>query len=90
MKITVEISLYPLKDDFESAIITFIKALRSYDGLEVNTNAMSTYVAGDFDLVFKALSTELKKVYELLDTSSTVIKVINRKLPVEAGFLDFK
>ena len=34
MKCTVEISMYPLQNDFKNLIIEFIKNLREYSNLE--------------------------------------------------------
>ena len=45
MKISIEISLYPLAEDkFKTEIWAFIKRLRLVDGLSVVTNGMSTQV----------------------------------------------
>jgi len=89
MIITVELSLYPLKDDFEEVILAFIKRLRSYPELKVYTTAMSTLVKGEMDVIFDTLKVELKEVYSKLDTASTVIKIVNRPLPVEDGYYEF-
>lgn len=90
MIITAELSLYPLKDDFEDVILAFIKRLRTYPDLKVYTTAMSTLVKGDMDLIFDTLKVELKDVYGKLDTASTVIKIVNRPLPVEDGYYGFE
>jgi len=90
MVITVELSLYPLKDDFENVILEFIKRLRTYPDLKVYTTAMSTLVKGDMDVIFDTLKVELKEVYGKLDTASTIIKIVNRPLPVEDGYYEFK
>ncbi len=89
MIITVELSLYPLKDDFEEVILRFIKKLRTYPELKVYTTVMSTYIKGDMSLIFDTLKVELKEVYTKLDTASTVIKIINRPLPIEDGYYSF-
>jgi len=89
MNVTVEISLYPLMSDFEEVIIEFIKSLKSHEGLEVYSNAMSTQITGDWDEVMDVLKQELKMVYQKVPASSTVIKIINRKLPIHVGHLSF-
>lgn len=48
MKISVELTLTPLHDDFEPAIIHFIKKLRA-SKLKVLENPLSTQVYGDYD-----------------------------------------
>ena len=58
MRITVEISLYPLNENFVPPISDFIKRLKGYDGLEVVTNATSTQIVGEHAYVFEVLSKE--------------------------------
>ncbi len=57
MKLTAELSLYPLRDDYLPAIEAFIEAARRHSDMLVVTNAMSTQVCGDYDAVFALLST---------------------------------
>lgn len=87
--ITCEISLYPLVNDYEALIIQVIKKLRTFEELEVKTHAMSTFVKGESSKVFAALD----QVYQLESMRSQpnaiVIKIINKNLPVEDGFLTF-
>jgi len=89
MKITIELSLYPLVEDYTSIIVDFIKSLKSNDSIKVYSTAMSTYVSGDYDIVMQIVTTELKKVHILIPDSSTVMKIIPKDLNVENGFLDF-
>jgi len=56
MKITVDISLYPLNSDYLPAIKAFIRRLRGFDGLELVTNQLSTQVRGEFGQVTTALN----------------------------------
>ena len=49
MRIAVDISLYPLDADFVPPIKDFIERLNRQPGLSVETNAMSTQVAGEHD-----------------------------------------
>lgn len=60
MKLTAEISLYPLSDQYLDVVKDFVRALRRYDQLTLITNAMSTQVFGDYDNVFEAVSKELR------------------------------
>ena len=46
MKIAVDISLYPLDADYVPPIKDFIERLNRDRALQVNTNAMSTQIAG--------------------------------------------
>jgi uncharacterized protein YqgV (UPF0045/DUF77 family) len=55
MKITVDISMYPLDSNYVPPIKSFIRALRAFDGLEIVTNQLSTQICGEFDAVMTAL-----------------------------------
>jgi len=59
MKISVELTLTPIQDDFEPVIIDLIKALRASD-LTVIENPLSTQVYGDYDRVMEVLQKEVK------------------------------
>lgn len=59
MKISVELTLSPLKDDYEPAIIDFIKSLRA-SGLTIIETPLSTQVFGDYDIVMNILTREIK------------------------------
>ena len=60
MKITMEISMYPLDADYKPAIKAFVRELRSHDGLQLVTNQMSTQVRGEFDAVTGAVKACMK------------------------------
>lgn len=89
MIITIEMSHYPLVEIYEGPIITLIKKLKGVEGLFVYTNAMSTYVQGEFDLAMYHITETLKEVYADGIPSSTVMKIIPRKLPIERGWMEF-
>ncbi len=89
MKVTIELSLYPLQEDYTDIIIKFIKNLKANKSIKVHSTAMSTYVSGDYDEVLHTISSELKKVYGLIPDSSTVLKIIPKDLNIENGFLNF-
>lgn len=59
MHVAVELSLYPLADDFIPPIVDFIERLQGRSGLAVVTNSMSTQISGDLDDVFDALRAEI-------------------------------
>jgi len=88
VKITAELSLYPLKDNYEEHIIAFIKSLKSAPDVEILTHSMSTFVKGQSKDVFNAIDTAMESIPDL-DTVSLVLKIVNRDLPVEKGFLNF-
>ncbi|MGQ0430421.1 MAG: YkoF family thiamine/hydroxymethylpyrimidine-binding protein [Gammaproteobacteria bacterium] len=60
MHVAVELSLYPLADEYIPSILGFIERLRARPGIAVMTNSMSTQVSGDYDAVFNALRDEMR------------------------------
>jgi uncharacterized protein YqgV (UPF0045/DUF77 family) len=64
MQITVEISLYPLQNDYEQIILDFIKTLHQHEGLTIEINGLSTQVFGEYDIVMNAIQIEMKALYE--------------------------
>lgn len=75
MKISVELTLTPLQDDFEPAIINFIKKLRA-SNLKVLENPLSTQVYGDYDEVMQVLTSEIKEAFELVERGLLYMKII--------------
>lgn len=75
MKISVELTLTPLQDDFEQPIINFIKKLRS-SGVTVLENPLSTQVYGEYDKVMELLTNEIKDVLELIDNGLILMKIV--------------
>ena len=63
MRISVELTLTPLQDDFEPPIINFITKLRA-SGLTVLENPLSTQVYGEYDAVMEVLTAEIKETFE--------------------------
>ncbi|MBK5212626.1 MAG: thiamine-binding protein [Flavobacteriaceae bacterium] len=75
MEISVELTLTPLQDDFEPAIINFIKSLRN-SGLTVLENPLSTQVYGDYDTVMNLLQKEMKIALEAVERGLLYIKIV--------------
>lgn len=80
MDISVEISKYPLADDYIPYIKDFIDRLNATDGIRVVTNTMSTQVFGDYDCVMDTLKTEIRRSWETFGRSIFVCKFIGRDL----------
>lgn len=77
MKLSVEISMYPLAEDFKPPIKAVIAAFNQYSELEVITSATSTQIFGDYDVVMDAIKVELKRSYEEYGQAVFVTKFIN-------------
>ena len=76
MKLTAELSLYPLREDYIATIQAFIDAVREDPALDVVTNAMSTQVCGDYTRVFAAVSTALAESTRQFGKQVLVVKFI--------------
>ena len=75
MKISVELTLSPLQDDFEPIIIQFIKKLRK-SGLIVKENPLSTQVYGEYDEVMSLLISEIKEAFNLMENGLLHMKIV--------------
>ena len=75
MKISVDLTLTPLQDDFEPAIIHFIKKLRA-SNLKVLENPLSTQIYGDYDEVMNLLNVEIKEAFDLVDNGLLHMKIV--------------
>ncbi len=88
MKLTAEISLYPLSDNYLNVVKDLVRALRRYDDLTLVTNAMSTQLSGDYDRVFEVVNRELRASYERSGKQVLVCKFIVGELDI-ANLPDF-
>jgi uncharacterized protein YqgV (UPF0045/DUF77 family) len=86
MRIAIDISLYPLDADFVPPIMDFIERLNRRPGLRVETNAMSTQVSGEHDVVFAALADETRTTFAGNSRAVFVMKVLGGEpSPAERG-----
>ena len=83
MRITAELSLYPLVSEQPIERITgFIRELRGQSGVEVLTNQMSTQLRGELKDVQRAVDACMKAVMESGDRVVLVAKYLNADLPI--------
>jgi len=80
MRVAVDISLYPLADDFLPPIKDVIERLNANSSVEVVTNAMSTQIRGEYDEVMAALNQEIKTTFEQSPKAVFAIKILNNPL----------
>lgn len=85
MRITAELSLYPLASEEPIARITgFVRDLREQPGIEVLTNQMSTQLRGEIDDVQRAVNACMKTVMESGDRVVLIAKYLNADLPIDS------
>jgi uncharacterized protein YqgV (UPF0045/DUF77 family) len=80
MKVAVDISLYPITNDFIPPIDDVIERLKSYESLEIVTNPMSTQIRGDYDEVMSVINREVKTTFEKSRKAVFVIKILNNPI----------
>jgi len=73
----VEISLYPLVNEFIPPIQAFIDRLNSYSELTVATSATSTQVTGDYQRVIQIMGVEMEKTHREVGQAVFVTKFLN-------------
>ena len=76
MKISVDISMYPLQREFEQPITTFIERLAQEQRVNIVRTELSTQVYGEYDIIMGLLNDEIKAVFEEIPQSVFVIKVV--------------
>ena len=76
MKLTAELSVYPLREDYKVAVLGFIDELLQDQQVVAVTNSMSTQVSGEDEAVFKAIQAALKASYERCGRQVLVAKFI--------------
>lgn len=64
MQITVEVSLYPLTDNFEHVVIEYIASLKKTPEISVEVNGLSTQVFGEYENVMTTLNALNKITFE--------------------------
>ena len=76
MDISVDISLYPLKGEYEVAILDFIATLEKEELVEVVRNELSTQIYGEYHTIMRLLEQEILSVFEEIPHSVFVIKLV--------------
>tara|TARA_B100001057_G_scaffold490089_1_gene577659 strand:- start:691 stop:951 length:261 start_codon:yes stop_codon:yes gene_type:complete len=75
MKISVELTLTPLQNDFEEHIICFIKKLRDSEFV-VLENPLSTQIFGEYDELIPYLTKEIKTSFEHQEHAVMNVKIV--------------
>lgn len=82
MKLTAELSLYPLEEDYEPIIKAFIARCRQEEDVTVVPNAMSTQLCGDYAQVFALVAETLRESSERYGRQVLVCKFIPGELAI--------
>ena len=76
MRISVDISLYPLNENYVEPILAFISKLENDASLIVKRNSLSTQVFGEYSDVMACLDSEIEAVFNALPESVFVLKLV--------------
>ncbi|HUO66385.1 MAG TPA: YkoF family thiamine/hydroxymethylpyrimidine-binding protein [Gammaproteobacteria bacterium] len=82
MRVTVEMSLYPLAKDALDKILAFIEVVQGDERLEVVVNQMSTQVRGELGDVLEVLKAALERSFGAGGSQALVVKFLNADLPI--------
>lgn len=80
MKVAVDISLYPLSDDWLDPIKDVIERLNACESLDVTTNPMSTQIRGEYGEVMRALTKEIGITFDRIPKAVFAIRILNNPL----------
>ncbi len=75
MKVSIDISLYPLNKEYSKPITEFIEELRNSE-FKVIENNLSTQIYGDYDQVMPFLNSKIKDVFFDDNLYVFVLKII--------------
>jgi uncharacterized protein YqgV (UPF0045/DUF77 family) len=71
MDVTVEISIYPLTENYEQVVLNFIDQLHQNKNIQVVTNGLSTQMFGNYDEVMQHFLPE--KIKQLFEQGKAVV-----------------
>lgn len=79
MKISVEISKYPLSEQYLSRVDDFLERLHAHKDLKILVTPISTQIYGESSLIFSALEKEICQSFET-GQSPFVLKILKDDL----------
>jgi uncharacterized protein YqgV (UPF0045/DUF77 family) len=82
MRVTAEMSLYPLAGQPLEKILAFIDTVQRDNRLEVVVNQLSTQVRGELRDVMAVLTTAIERSFGAGGSQALVLKILNADLPI--------
>ena len=77
MHVSVDLSLYPLQEEYIPVIIDFIHRVQAHEGIEIARNPMTTQLFGEYGRVMAVLTEELRHSFETHGKAVIVAKIVN-------------
>jgi uncharacterized protein YqgV (UPF0045/DUF77 family) len=88
MQTSIEISYYPMQEEFIPSILEFVHRLKSYSNIQVVSTSMSTQIFGEYDELMAIITKEIKKSMDI-PHSVFILKIINSDLQIHPNnFID--
>lgn len=76
MQATIDISMYPNREDFIPPIDGFISRINQFDNLKITTFPTSTVVQGEYNHAMQAVQKTIADCYQEFNMAVYVMKVI--------------
>jgi uncharacterized protein YqgV (UPF0045/DUF77 family) len=83
MRVTAEMSLYPLAGQPLEKILAFIDTVQRDPRLAVVVNQLSTQVRGELRDVMAVLTTAIERSFGAGGSQALVLKILNADLPID-------
>ena len=82
MRVTVEMSLYPLAPQPIDRILAFIDTVRGDRRVEVVVNQLSTQARGELRDVMEVLTSAIERSFGAGGSQALVLKILSADLPI--------
>jgi uncharacterized protein YqgV (UPF0045/DUF77 family) len=82
MRVTVEMSLYPLQGQPIEKILAFIETIASEPRLEIVVNQLSTQARGELGVVMSTITKAIERSFGAGGSQALVLKILNVDLPI--------
>ena len=76
MNVTIDISMYPNREEFVEPINGFIKIINTFPEIKVQTFPTSTIIQGEYAYTMKAAQDAISEAHTKYDKAVYVMKVI--------------
>lgn len=83
MIVTLELTMYPLHEDYKTQVLSFLNKFTSNDAFSFKVNAMSTQVKGDLDALMPWLQTCISEVYQSGAKAAFIQKILPGDLDLD-------
>jgi uncharacterized protein YqgV (UPF0045/DUF77 family) len=82
MRVTAEMSLYPLEGQPLEKILAFIETISREPRLEVVVNQLSTQVRGELGVVMSTIALAIERSFHDGGAQALVLKILSKDLPI--------